>query len=51
MYKVTEKQYRAIESVEESVLKKIFQTKRSCPRHLMYLEAGLGPARYQICRF
>ena len=50
MYKVTEKQYRAIESIEESVFKKIFQTKRSCPRQLMYLEAGLVPARYQIQR-
>ena len=47
MYYVTEKHYRAMESIEESVLKKLFHTKRSCPRHL---EAGLVPARNQIHR-
>ena len=47
MYYVTEKHYRAMESIEESVLKKLFHIKRSCPRHL---EACLVPARNQIHR-
>ena len=50
MYHVKEKQYRAIEAVEESVLRKILQTKRSSPRHFLYLETGLVPARHQIHR-
>ena len=28
----------------------IFQTKISCPRHILYLEAGIIPVRYQIQR-
>ena len=28
----------------------MFQTLRSCPRHLIYLEAGMIPARYQVHR-
>ena len=49
-YHVKEKQYRAIEAVEESVLRKILQTKRSSPRHFLYLETSLVPARHQIHR-
>ena len=47
MYYVTEKHYRAMESIEESVLKKLLHTKSRCSRHL---EAGLVPARNQIHR-
>ena len=36
-----------MEAIEESVLQKIFH---SCSRHLLYLEAGIIPARYQIHR-
>ena len=50
IYKVKQIQYRAYEKIEESVLKKVLKTLRSCPRHLMYLETGLVPARYQINR-
>ena len=50
MYHVKEKHYWAIEAVEESVLRKILQTKRSSPRHFLYLETGLVPARHQIHR-
>ena len=50
MYHVKEKEYRAIEAVEESVLRKMLQTKRSSPRHFLYLETGLVPARHQIHR-
>ena len=50
MYNVTEKEYRTLESIEESVLLKLFDTLRSCPRHILYLECGLYPARYQVER-
>ena len=41
MYKVKETDYRALEMIEESVMKKVFQTKKTCPRHFMYLEAEM----------
>ena len=50
MYIVKETDYRALEMIEESVMKKVFQTKKTCPRHLLYLEAGMIPARYQVER-
>ena len=50
MYSIKETDYRALESTEESVLLKVFATKKSCSRHLMYLEAGMVPARYQVQR-
>ena len=50
MYSVNENEMRAIERIEESALQKIFKTKRSCPRHLLYLESGMYPARNQIHR-
>jgi hypothetical protein len=48
IYNIKEIQYRAYEKIEYSVFKKVLKTLRSCPRHLMYLETGLVPARYQI---
>jgi hypothetical protein len=50
MYNIKETDYRALERIEESVLQQIFSTKKSCSRHLLYLEAGMVPARYQIQR-
>ena len=50
MFNLTEKELRAIETTEESVLQAVFQTKRSCSRHLLYLESGMIPARYQVHR-
>ena len=38
MFNIKEKEFRIIEAIEESVLQKIFHTKRSCSRHLLYLE-------------
>ena len=32
------------------MLQEVFQTKRSCSRHILYLESGMIPARYQIHR-
>ena len=50
MNNIKEKEYRALEGIEESVIIQVFQTLRSCPRHLIYLEAGMIPARYQVHR-
>ena len=50
MYSIKETHYRALERIEESVLIKVFKTFKSCPRYLIYLEAGLVPARYQVHR-
>ena len=41
MYNVRETELRALESVEESVLTQVFVTRRSCPKHLIYLEIGI----------
>ena len=46
MYIIKETDYRALEIIEESVMKKVFQTKITCPRHLLYLESGVVPAMY-----
>ena len=50
MNNVKEIEFRALEAIEESVLVKVFQTSRSCSRHLLYLEAGMTPARFQVKR-
>ena len=50
MFNMSEKDLRAIETIEESVLKSVFKTKKRCSRHLLYLESGMIPARYQIHR-
>ena len=50
MYNVKEQELRALEQIEESVLQEVFITKRSCLKHLMYLDIGLYPARYQVHR-
>ena len=48
MNNVKEAEYRSLEAIEESLLTQVFQTKRSCPKHLLYLESGIVPARYQV---
>ena len=50
MCNVKETEWRELEKIEESVLSKVFKTTRSCSRHLLYLEAGMIPARYQVMR-
>ena len=37
MYNITEKELRAIESIEESAIQKALKTKRSCPKHILHL--------------
>ena len=48
MMNISEQDFRKIEQIEEDLMRKLFSTDRSCPIHLMYLEAGQVPARYQI---
>ena len=50
MNNIKEAEYRSLEAIEESVLTQVFQTKRSCPKHLLYLESGIVPARQQVQR-
>ena len=50
MNNVKENEWKEIEKLEESVMVKVFKTLRSCSRHLLYLEAGVVPARYQVMR-
>ena len=50
MYKVKESDYRALKMIEESVIQKILQTKKTCPNHMLYLEMEMIPTRYQIER-
>ena len=48
MTHIIEKEYRTIEQIEEEQMRKLFDTERSCPLHIMYLEGGLVPAWYMI---
>ena len=50
MLNISEQDFRHIEQIEEDLMRKLFSTDRSCPLHLMYLEAGQVPARFQIKR-
>ena len=50
MHNVKEFEWRAIESTEESVIQRVAGTLKSCGRHLLYLENGFVPARFQVQR-
>ena len=50
MMNMKEDDYRKIEQIEEDQMRLLFETDRSCPIHLMYLESGQVPARFQIKR-
>ena len=50
MIDIKEEDYRNIEKIEEDQMRKLFDTDRSCPIHLLYLESGQTPARFQIKR-
>ena len=47
-YNLTEGQLRCIERIEETYMRKILNTKRSCPIIQMYLELGQWPARFEV---
>ena len=42
------KDVKVIERSEESTLRDLFKTQCSAPRHLLYLELGIIPARFVI---
>ena len=48
MVNITEKYIRLIEKSEEATLRDLVKTECSAPRHLLYLELGIIPARYVI---
>ena len=50
MLNIKENDFRQLEQIEEEQLRLLFKTDRSCPIHLMYLETGHTPARFQIKR-
>ena len=47
---IKEEDFRSIEKREEDQMSKLFDTDRSCPTHLLNLELGQNPARFQIKR-
>ena len=50
MIDMKEGDFRKIEQNEEEQMRLLFDTDKSCSLHLMYLESGQVPARYQIKR-
>jgi hypothetical protein len=50
MIDIKEEDFRHIEKIEEDQMRKLFNTDQSCPIHLLYLESGQTPARFQIKR-
>ena len=48
MVNLKEKSIKPIDKSEEATLRDLVKTKCSAPRHLLYLELGIIPARYVI---
>ena len=53
MYNMNEKEMRKLEQIEEDHMRKIIGVKTGIqvPLHLMYLDLGQVPARFQVKRF
>ena len=53
MYSVTQNEIKEIEKIEEDQMRNIFQVKTGIqvPIHIMYLDLGQVPARYQVKRY
>ena len=49
-YSLSEFQLRQLERIEESFIRKVFETPKSCPIVQLYLESGQIPARFEIQR-
>ena len=47
-YNLRETEVRQLERIEESYMRKIVKTKKSCPISQLYLEFGQSPARFEI---
>ena len=50
MLYIKEDDFWKLEQIEEEQMRLFFSTDRSCPIHLLYLEAGQLPARFQVKR-
>ena len=50
MMNVKENDFRQLEQIEEEKIRLLLKTYKSCPIHLLYLETGHTPARFQIKR-
>ena len=50
MIDMKEKDFRKIEQIEEDQMRLLFDTTLNCSLHLLYLESGQVPARFQIKR-
>ena len=48
MVNLKEKEIQLIEKSEEATLRDLLKTEFSAPRHLLYLELGIIPARYVL---
>ena len=48
MFNMSENEMRTIERIEEEQLRQIFGTEKGCPLHILYLDAGIVPARFLI---
>ena len=53
MHNITEKELRELKRIEENQMTNIFKAETGIhvPLHIMYLDAGQVPARYQIQRY
>ena len=49
-YNLRETEVRQLERIEESYMRKILKTKKSCPISQLYLEFGQSPARFEIMK-
>ena len=50
LYNLTETETRQIERIEESYLRQVMKTGRTCPLSEIYLSVGQRPVRYEITR-
>ena len=50
MIDIKESDFRKIEQIEEDQMRLLFETTLNCSIHLLYLESGQVPARFQIKR-
>ena len=48
MMNVTKEDFRKIVQIEKDQMRLLFETNASCPMHLMYLESGQIPARFEM---
>ena len=48
MVNLKDSDVKLMEQAEEATLRDLVKTERSAPRHLLYLELGVIPARYVI---